>query len=319
MKKAIIAVAALSCIATGGFAQGKKGKDKKKSSAPAATTAPAQEAAPSPFKTTENGLEYQILKDVPGPTANVGDYIEMHIITRIGDSVLFDSYKMNNNQPVPFQVQPPAFKGDIGEAFTLMSAGDSAIFRVSVDSILNTGAQALPWMQKGVGMKLDYTVHILTVKNTEQMRADMEREQAQQKETDEKLLQEYFAGKKIKATRTASGLYYAITKKGTGAQPAAGDSVSMNYTGMLLDGQKFDSNVDPAFQHVQPFWFTLGMHQVIAGWDEGIALLPKGTKATLYIPSGMAYGAQSPSPQIPANSILVFDVEVVNVKKAGGK
>jgi FKBP-type peptidyl-prolyl cis-trans isomerase FkpA len=315
MKKSIIVITALSCIATGAFAQGKgKKKDKNKETAAAA---PAQETpAPSPFKTAESGLEYLLLKDVPGPTANVGDFIEMHITTRIGDSLLFDSYTMNDNQPVPFQVQPSSFRGDIGEALTMLSAGDSAIFRVPVDSILKTGVQALPWMKEGAGMKVDYIVHLLSVKTAEQMRADMEREQAQQKETDERLLQEYIAGNKIKATRTASGLYYSITKKGTGATPGAGDSVSMNYTGRLLSGETFDSNVDPAFHHVQPFWFTLGRGQVIQGWDEGIALLPKGTKATLYIPSGLAYGPQSPGPQIPANSILIFDVEVVDVKKA---
>jgi FKBP-type peptidyl-prolyl cis-trans isomerase len=88
----------------------------------------------------------------------------------------------------------------------------------------------------------------------------------------------------------------------------------MNYTGMTLAGAKFDSNVDPQFNHVQPFWFNLGMGQVIKGWDEGIALMPKGSKGTLYIPSTLAYGAQSPSPLIPANSVLVFDVEVVDAK-----
>ncbi len=308
---------ACSLITTGGFAQSKKDKKKKSGETKTETETAAPPAQTSSYLTTENGLEYKLLKDVAGTPAKVGDFVEMHIITGVGDSVLFDSYQMNNNQPVPFQVQPAAFKGDIGEAFTMMSAGDSAVFRVPIDSILKTGAQALPWMEAGKGMKINYTIHVLSVKTPEQMQADMQREMEAQKDVDEKLLQEYFAEKKIKATKTTSGLYYSISKKGAGLLPSTGDSVSMNYTGKLLNGEAFDSNVDPQFQHVQPFWFLLGMRQVIAGWDEGIALLPKGSKATLYIPSGLAYGPQSPGPQIPANSVLVFDVEVVDVKKAG--
>lgn len=147
------------------------------------------------------------------------------------------------------------------------------------------------------------------------MQEDMERQMAAQIEIDDKKLQEYFAANKINAVKTPSGLYYTINKNGSGPLPQTGDRVSMNYTGRLLTGETFDSNVDPQFQHVEPFWFNLGTRQVIAGWDEGIALLPKGTIATLYIPSSLAYGAQSPSPIIPANSILIFDVEVVDVVK----
>ena len=86
----------------------------------------------------------------------------------------------------------------------------------------------------------------------------------------------------------------------------------MNYTGKLLIGTPFDSNVDPQFGHVSPFVFALGTGQVIRGWDEGIALFKKGGKGVLYIPSSLAYGERSPGPQIPANSVLIFDVEVVD-------
>jgi FKBP-type peptidyl-prolyl cis-trans isomerase len=95
----------------------------------------------------------------------------------------------------------------------------------------------------------------------------------------------------------------------------------MNYTGTLLDGTKFDSNTDSAFSHVQPFEFALGLGQVIKGWDEGVSYLKPGSKATFYIPSPMAYGAQArpgggANPKgIPANSILFFDVELVGIKK----
>jgi FKBP-type peptidyl-prolyl cis-trans isomerase len=119
----------------------------------------------------------------------------------------------------------------------------------------------------------------------------------------------------LNATRTNSGLYYVITNQGTGANAAAGDEVTVNYTGMFLDGRKFDSNIDSAFNHVSPFKFTLGRSQVIRGWDEGIALLKKGSKAKLILPSAIAYGANGTG-GIPANSVLQFDVELVEFKKA---
>ncbi len=271
------------------------------------------------FKKTANGLEYKIIKDEAGiQKPAIGDYMEFHIKSYVrfpkGDSILFDSRKMNNNQPVPFQLTPPAFKGDLVEGFQMLTKGDSAIFRVSVDSVIKAGNQPLPWMEKGKGQKMEYTVQVVTVKTQSQLQAEQKEAASKQVGVDEQLIKDYLAKNNINATRTASGLYYKVDKMGSGAKPGTGDSVSMNYTGMTLSGEKFDSNVDPKFNHVQPFWFNLGMGQVIKGWDEGIGLMPKGSKGTLYIPSTMAYGAQSPSPLIPANSVLVFDVEVVDTK-----
>ncbi len=94
----------------------------------------------------------------------------------------------------------------------------------------------------------------------------------------------------------------------------AGDTVSMNYTGRLENGTVFDSNVDPKFNHVQPFDFTLGAGQVIAGWDKGIVGMKVGEKKTLTIPPEDGYGARGQGP-IPPNSTLIFDVELLAIKK----
>ncbi len=128
-------------------------------------------------------------------------------------------------------------------------------------------------------------------------------------------IKEFLKANNLNATRTNSGLYYVITNEGNGANAAPGDEVTMNYTGMFLDGKKFDSNIDSAFNHVSPFKFTLGRGQVIRGWDEGVALLKKGSKAKLILPSAIAYGANGTG-GIPGNSVLQFDVELVEFKKA---
>ncbi len=276
------------------------------------------------FKKTASGLEYKIVKDEPGiQKPAIGDYMEFHIKSYIrfpkGDSVLFDSRKMNGNQPVPFQLTPPQFKGDLVEGFQMLTKGDSAVFRVAVDSVIKAGNAPLPWMEKGKNQKLEYTVQVVTVKTQAQLQAEQKQAASKQVGVDEQLIKDYLAKNNIKAMRTPSGLYYKVDKMGAGYKPMPGDSVSMNYTGMTLNGTKFDSNIDPQFNHVQPFWFNLGVGQVIRGWDEGIGLMPKGSKGTLYIPSTMAYGAQSPTPLIPANSVLMFDVEVVDAKAAKKK
>jgi FKBP-type peptidyl-prolyl cis-trans isomerase len=101
----------------------------------------------------------------------------------------------------------------------------------------------------------------------------------------------------------------------TGEAAKAGDIVSMNYTGRLENGTVFDSNVDPKFNHVEPFIFTLGAGQVISGWDKGIVGMKVGEKKTLTIPPEAAYGAAGISGVIPPNATLIFDVELIGIKK----
>ena len=110
--------------------------------------------------------------------------------------------------------------------------------------------------------------------------------------------------------KTASGLEYTITTKGCGIQPQKGDAVKVHYTGKLLNDTVFDSSV----KRNQPFEFKLGKGQVIKGWDEGIALLHVGDKATLRIPAELAYGSRAMGP-IAANSTLIFEVELLEVKE----
>jgi peptidylprolyl isomerase len=117
--------------------------------------------------------------------------------------------------------------------------------------------------------------------------------------------------KKIKkpiTMKTASGLEYTIKEKGTGKKPMAGDKVVVHYTGRLTNDTVFDSSV----KRGQPFSFTLGAGQVIQGWDEAFQLLQVGDKATIKFGPELGYGAQAQG-SIPANSILIFDVELLDV------
>jgi FKBP-type peptidyl-prolyl cis-trans isomerase len=100
---------------------------------------------------------------------------------------------------------------------------------------------------------------------------------------------------------------------GTGIEAVSGKSVTVNYTGTLTDGTVFDSNTDPKFGHVEPFTFSLGAGQVIQGWDQGVAGMKIGGKRKLTIPASLGYGAQSVG-TIPANSTLIFEVELLKVE-----
>jgi len=115
-------------------------------------------------------------------------------------------------------------------------------------------------------------------------------------------------------TEMPDGLKYTDTKTGEGATAKAGNKVSVHYTGWLSDngakGKKFDSSVDRG----QPFQFTLGAKQVIAGWDEGVAGMKVGGKRTLTIPPELGYGARGAAGAIPPNATLIFDVELLQVQ-----
>jgi peptidylprolyl isomerase len=117
-----------------------------------------------------------------------------------------------------------------------------------------------------------------------------------------------------KPMTTPSGLQIVDTVVGTGASPKTGQICVMHYTGWLYEngakGTKFDSSVDRG----KPFEFPIGMHRVIAGWDEGVATMKVGGKRTLIIPPGLGYGERGAGGVIPPNATLMFDVELLDIK-----
>jgi FKBP-type peptidyl-prolyl cis-trans isomerase len=280
------------------------------------------------------GVEYKIIKDVPGTNAKIGDIIEFNILAKVDTLVLGDSRKQQNGKPAVGRVDSVRGAGQFQAVFPYLSVGDSALVYISCDTLLKTipadrlamAQKSAPWLKKG--NKITVTLSIVSIKSMEEYKKEMEVEQkkmmeemkakeAAQAPIDDKLIQDYLAKNNIKAQKTASGLYYTIVKEGKGEKAKAGQDVTMMYIGKTLEGKQFDANADEKFNLLKDktaFTFLLGQGQVIKGWDEGVQLLNKGSRANLYIPSPLAYGAQSPSPDVPANSVLVFNVEVMDIK-----
>lgn len=127
-----------------------------------------------------------------------------------------------------------------------------------------------------------------------------------EKENELKMLKDLSKG----FSKTSSGLLYKFEKENNSHKPSNGNKVKVHYKGMLLDGTVFDSS----FKRNQPIEFTLGVGQVIKGWDEGISLLGIGDKASFIIPSDLAYGASGAGGVIPPNATLVFNVELISAE-----
>lgn len=199
--------------------------------------------------------------------------------------------------------------GDMNEAFLMLGPKDSALFKLPADSIFKGNAKRPRFAGKGtfihVGIRVD------TVMSKDAFSKIAEEKSLVQKKVDDDLIKEYLTTNNLSAKKTASGLYYIIEKNGSGNNAKPGNSVSVLYTGKLLDGTVFDASEKNGGE---PFKVELGTHAVIAGWDEGLLFFNKGSKGILLIPSYLAYGDHEYPGRIPPNSVLIFQIEVTNIK-----
>ena len=261
------------------------------------------------FQTTESGLKYKLVEtNEDARQVQNGDILSLVMTYGEGDSVMFNTDMIPEKEMVLKQ-RESTYPGDFYEMMGMLHKGDSAVFELDAQEFFEktAGPQQMPPGLEGA--ILNFHVRVADVQSEaeyqEQLQAEMD---LKQKEEADKI-EEYILEKGITVDPTESGLYVVVTEKGSGPKPEQGDKVKVHYTGTLLDGTKFDSSRDRG----QPFEFPLGQGRVIRGWDEGIAMLNVGSKATLIVPSKLGYGERGAGNNIPPFAPLVFDVELIDI------
>lgn len=270
-----------------------------------------QSSGMTDYATTDSsGLEYKIVKDEPGETAKPGDYMKISIKTIVHDSTLMDTYEQGPGyQWMPLQ-DPSGQKYDLMEGLALLSKGDSVVFRIPADSVMN-GFNRPPFVEDGDMIHVH--VNVFDIQSEDGYQKELAKENEEQDQKDAGIIDHYVDSLGGKSVVTDDGVHVIIHEDGEGEKAQDGQNVSIMYTGKLLDGTKFDSNVDTSFHHSDPLDFVVGSGMMIKGMDSGIKMLNKNAKATLVIPSSKAYGSNGRPPVIQPNSVLAFDVEVLDI------
>ena len=241
----------------------------------------------------------------------MGDYVQYYSTIRTTkDSVLFTISK--SATPELGMVAAPKEKGDPIEVLTLLGKGDSVSCLIPAETFFKNVQLPAP-LKPGDKIKLELKIaDVFPKADYESKMAEMAAQKNAMAEAD---ALNYIKANNLNAQRLPSGMYYVVEKPGTGAQPENNKNVKVNYHGTLFNGTVFDSSLKPGRT---PFEFILGRGQVIKGWDQGIPLFKVGGKGKLIIPPAMGYGEQGQG-EIPPNSWLVFDIEVLGVSDAPGK
>ena len=276
-------------------------------------------SACSKSRKAPNGLEINVVKEGAGEVAKPGEFLVMSMLYKDDkDSIWNDTRKSN----IPVIIMVPdtsAIKSEKGieSCFRALKKGDSVTVKVTAKSLFeNTWQQQLPPNVKPETM-LTFVLGVNDVTDRAGFEKIREEQQAKLAEKDQAMrvaqlgidttaIDTYLASKKITAQTDPSGLRYVITKLGKGAKPLVSSTVKVNYKGMLLE------NGTPFDQSNAPVEFPLS--NLIQGWQIGFQLLPKGSAATLYVPSSLGYGANGYGNAIPPNANLIFEVELIDFK-----
>lgn len=240
---------------------------------------------------------------------------------------------MDADEPMPLKIDPnnQMDQGELFNVLTKLKTGDSVEFALTASELFEKTFRAPRPDSIAADSKIQFQITYvdqLTEEGYYEMVAKKAEEAAaKQIVVDSEILDKYLAENGIDAQKTESGLRYVITEEGNGNFAEKGDTVLVDYIGKVLEGDYFDtSNEELAKEKgiynerraqqigYDPLEVVVGQGRVIKGWDEGLLLVPEGGKATLYIPSTLGYGSRGSGPIIQPNSILEFDVEVVEIK-----
>jgi FKBP-type peptidyl-prolyl cis-trans isomerase len=274
---------------------------------------------------TPNGMKYQVLVQGNGILPKPGEVsVFDFVLTDSKDSIWGQTYE--SGLPAAVMIQDTAAiasEDGMMQMLRELSKGDSVQVKFTMQDFFRTIARGP--IPPGIDSTLSLTYRL---KVNEIMARDSfityqnrlaEQKRREQFEKDIVTIDAYLTEKNITAQQTASGIRYVITTEGTGELISSGQTVNVHYAGRLLTGEYFDTSMKAVAEAqgmyedgrpYEPLEVTVDQSSLIQGWHDAIKVLKKGSKATVYIPSTLAYGPQSRGPVIKPNSILVFDLEV---------
>jgi FKBP-type peptidyl-prolyl cis-trans isomerase len=252
------------------------------------------------YDKTDTGLYYKLFKVSKDTVkARVGDWVSLKMRYAYKDSILFDS-KSTMGNPIRFQLPPSEFKGDIYEGIRMLSPGDSADFIINADSLfMKTFRQPKRPAFIDSNSVIHFFITLLTVDSPLSM-----------KNKEEEALKKYLDEKKITVTPAASGLYFLETVQGKGMKIDSGCWVKAHFKVSLIDGKQVFSSYDRG----EPMQFECGKRFDTPGFEEGIAKMLKGGKATLIVPSKIAFGEMGRGAMVPPYSTIIYELEVIDVQ-----
>lgn len=278
---------------------------------------------------TPNGFTFYVPRAGNGVVARPNDVVVYDYELRDSrDSVVDNSTRFTTRPAVliPDSAEMLVEKGPY-QMFRMLSKGDSAYFTMSVPAFYEELFASPPPPGVDTTLFFTYTVVVRDILPSQEylagQRKAYEEAQAVQLNKDTVAIEAFLKSKGLKAAKTESGIRYVVTRQGKGATPVTNQTVEVHYDGYLIDGTHFDtSHAELARQYglfdprnpYQPYPVVIDQGTVIPGWNEALKLLNRGTKATLCIPSALGYGPQSMGNRIGPNSVLIFDIEVVNIR-----
>ncbi|MFO7258750.1 MAG: FKBP-type peptidyl-prolyl cis-trans isomerase [Bacteroidota bacterium] len=293
----------------------------------------------SAIQETPSGFKFTIVRKGTGETARPAQYVVFNFrVTDSKDSIWVDTY--DRGYPEFARIQDSsaiAHEDGITQMLRMLSKGDSAIFSLTLTELFHEFARQPVPPHLDSSLVVTYAISVREIVKQEDFAAFqnrieeeyyefMNRNATEQLGKDTVAIDSFLAEHNIVAQKLPSGIRYVIHKQGTGPLAQPGQAVLVDYAGYLLDGTYFDTSIKATAEEkglfdarrdaqngYQPYEVVIDQSSVIQGWHQALKQLNEGAEGTFYIPSGLAYGPQAFN-GIKANSVLVFDLKMVDIK-----
>lgn len=271
------------------------------------------------YERTESGLLYKFhVRGTDTLKPIQGDVVTVRLTKRLGDSILETTEGAFPNG-VDQLLGQPLFKGSLEEGFSMLVINDSVTFLIPVDSVKKFYPDVDSLNKIPAGKYYSFDIRLTNIKSRELVLWEAQQKLKQytdeRHEREQKEMAQFIADNHIATKPTASGLYLTVITQGKGPYPKDGDSVVVHYTGTFLNGTVFDSSTRDG----RPFGFTMGTKKVIEGWEQGIKMMRQGTKASLLIPSSLAWDSAGVQDSrtgkffIPPYAPVLFDIQLIDI------